>query len=229
MSEHERIYREFASGYDDMIGRQPDLASFIRDIRPWGGLDVLDLGAGSGRLSSFLAAEAGSLICTDRSGEMLDLLDRKLSGYYSTRNWRTVTADHRSLPIADSSIDLIVAGWTIGYLANSDEPEWAYNLERIMGELTRVLKPGGSIIILETLGTGCETPQAPAFLTGYYSLLEQKYGFSHRWTRTDYSFASVGEAKARTEFFFGEGLASLIEEKQWHIVPECAGIWWKHS
>lgn len=229
MSEHERIYREFASAYEDMILRQPDLASCIRDIRSWDGLDVLDLGAGSGRLSSFLAAEAGSLICTDKSGAMLELLDRKLSSLHSTRNWRTFEADHRSLPIADSSVDLVVAGWTIGYLANSGEPDRAYNLERIMGELNRVLKPGGSIIILETLGTGCETPHAPAFLTGYYSLLEQRYGFSHRWIRTDYEFASAAEAKSKTEFFFGEGLASLIDEKQWRVVPECAGIWWKHT
>lgn len=212
-----------------MISRQPDLAACIREIRSWDGLDVLDVGAGSGRLSTFLAEDARSLICTDNSGAMLELLDRKLSGLYSARNWRTAEADHRSLPVADSSVDLVVAGWTIGYLANSDEPDWAYNLERAMGELTRVLKPGGTIIILETLGTGCETPQAPAFLTGYYSLLEQRYGFSHRWIRTDYEFASVEEARARMEFFFGEGLASLIEEKQWHVVPECAGIWWKHN
>ncbi|WP_027086006.1 class I SAM-dependent methyltransferase [Cohnella panacarvi] len=228
MSEHERIYREQASGYDDMISRQPNLATCIREIRPWAGLDVLDLGAGSGRLSSFLAAEADSLICTDKSEAMLELLDRKLSGLYSTRNWRTACADHRSLPLADSSVDLVIAGWTISYLTNSDEPDWENNLERIMGELTRVLKPGGTIIIMETMGTGCETPQAPPFLDGYYSLLEQRYGFSHRWIRTDYEFASVEDARARTEFFFGEGLARLIEEKQWRIVPECAGIWWKH-
>jgi len=228
MSEHDRIYRELASNYDDMVSRQPDLAPCIREIRSWDGLDVLDMGAGSGRLSTFLAADARSLICTDKSSAMLELLDRKLTGLYVWCNWRTIEADHRSLPIADSSVDLVVAGWTISYLANSDEADWEYNLEQIMGEITRVLKPGGTIIVLETLGTACETPHVPAYLASYYSLLEQRYGFTHRWVRTDYEFASVEEAKARTEFFFGEGLASLIEEKQWQIVPECAGIWWKH-
>ena len=228
MSNHERIYLDLATAYDEKIGKQPDLATSILEIRPWHGLDVLDLGAGSGRLSSFLAAEAGSLICTDKSDAMLELLDRKLSSLHSSRNWRTIEADHRSLPIADASVDLIVAGWTVCYLANSEEADWQANLERIMGELTRVLKPGGTIIIAETLGTGTETPNAPDFLAGYYALLEKRYGFFHRWIRTDYEFASVAEAKANSEFFFGADLASLIDEKQWRVVPECAGIWWKH-
>lgn len=111
-----------------MIRRQPDLAPFIRKIRSWSGLDLLELGAGSGRLSSFLASEARSLICTDNSGSMLELLDRKLSSLHPSRNWRTVEADHRSLPIADASVDLIVVGWTICYLANTGEADWLDNL-----------------------------------------------------------------------------------------------------
>lgn len=229
MSTHERIYLDQGTAYDEMVSRQPDISPYLRDILPWQGLDVLDLGAGSGRLSSFLAAEADSLICTDNSAAMLELLDRKLCSLYASRNWRTIEADHRSLPIADATVDLIVAGWTIGYLANSDVTDWQSNLERIMGELARVLKPGGTIIIVETLGTGAERPNAPDFLAGYYTLLEKRYGFAHRWIRTDYEFASVSEAKASTEFFFGKDLANLIDEKQWRVVPECAGIWWKHS
>ncbi|RAP21073.1 hypothetical protein C2W64_03656 [Brevibacillus laterosporus] len=33
-----------------------------------------------------------------------------------------------------------------------------------MSEIKRVLRPGGTAIIFETMGTGYETPHPPAFL-----------------------------------------------------------------
>lgn len=228
MIPHERIYREMASAYDEMIERQPDMMPALRGIRTWAGLDVLDLGAGSGRLSLALAPEARALVSTDGSEEMLSLLDRKLADASLPRNWRTVVADHRSLPLADESFDLVVAGWTIGYLADADNPDWESDLSLVIGELHRVLKPGGTIVIAETLGTGTETPEPPEFLVPYYAALERQYGFAHRSIRMDYRFASPEEAKARTAFFFGERLAERIEQNGWSTVPEFAGIWWKH-
>ncbi|MFD0672477.1 class I SAM-dependent methyltransferase [Cohnella sp. GCM10027633] len=228
MISHERIYEEMATAYDEMISRQPDLGSTLREIRPWTGLDALDLGAGSGRLSLLLAQEARSLVCTDGSAEMLKLLDRKLLDAGVPRIWKSIVADHMQLPFEDGSFDYAVAGWTIGYVANTDNPDWQSNLERIMDEIHRVLKPGGTIVIMETMGTGTETPNPPAFLHRYYNSLVHEYGFSHRWIRTDYRFSSIAEAKAHTEFFFGTELAARIDRNGWSTVPECAGIWWKH-
>ncbi|NMO97143.1 class I SAM-dependent methyltransferase [Paenibacillus lemnae] len=228
MTSHEEIYNDQPMSYEDMISRQPDLTGIIKELKPFNGIDVLDLGAGSGRLSEFIAPEAKSLACTDISGSMLELLDEKLKGKGTAQNWTTLVADHRELPIADSSIDLVISGWSISYLANSSNKDGSKNLEEIMNEINRVLRPNGSIIILETLGTGTETPNPPAFLKEYYALLEHEYGFSHRWIRMDYTFADISEAKANTEFFFGNELVDKIEENQWSTVPECAGIWWKH-
>jgi len=228
MPTHEEIYNVQSCSYEDMISRQPDLSECINEIRKVKGLDVLDLGAGSGRLSSFIATESNSLICTDISKSMLDLLDKKLHSNNLCANWTTLVADHRQLPIKDSSIDLVVSGWSICYLTNTNNNDWKENLELIMNELKRVLKSSGTIIIIETLGTGTEVPNPPSYLTEYYSLLETEYGFSHSWLRTDYQFSSISEAKNHTEFFFGSELARKIDENQWTTVPECAGIWWKH-
>lgn len=228
MPNHAEVYKNQAISYDDMINRQPDLAEHIKEIRSYQGLDVLDLGAGSGRLSSFIAPEASSLVCTDISESMLKRLDEKLRHNSSNHNWSTVVADHRKLPINDSSIDLAVSGWSISYLTNTDNLDWENNLEFIMSELKRVLKSSGTMIILETLGTGTETPDPPDFLKPYFSLLENKYGFSHRSIRADYQFGSTAEAKKNMEFFFGSDISKKIEEHQWSTVPECAGIWWKH-
>jgi ubiquinone/menaquinone biosynthesis C-methylase UbiE len=222
------IYDKQAEAYEAMVSRQPDLSDIIHGIRPYEGLDVLDLGAGSGRLSMLLARDARSMICTDISEPMLDILDDKLYEVYDSRNWTTVVADHRSLPVDSSSVDLIVSGWSISYLADSSHEEWRENLELVMTELQRVLRPGGTILIMETMGTGSETPNPPDFLTGYYAQLEHRYGFSHQWIRTDYVFDTVEEALQNTGFFFGEELTDKIHANQWSTVPECAGIWWKH-
>lgn len=228
MPNHKEIYNDQSLSYEEMISRQPDLAQIIKEIKSFQGIDVLDMGAGSGRLSNFIAPEAKSLVCTDISKSMLDLLNDKLINKMTARNWTTLVADHRELPIEDSSIDLVISGWSLCYLTNSDNEDGIENLEKIMKEMKRVLRPNGSIIILETLGTGTEEPNPPQFLKEYYSLLETKYEFSHRWIRMDYEFANTSEAKRHTEFFFGAELAREIDEKQWSTVPECAGIWWKH-
>ncbi|WP_433942808.1 class I SAM-dependent methyltransferase [Paenibacillus sp. SN-8-1] len=228
MASHKEIYNDQSFLYEEMINRQPDLTEVIKEIKPFKGLDVLDLGAGSGRLSSFIAPEAKSILCTDISRSMLDLLNEKLKNNNTNPNWTTLVADHRELPIEDSSVDLVISGWSISYLANSGNVDGNKNLEIILKEIARVLRPNGSIIILETLGTGTETPNPPEFLKEYYSLLENKHKFSHRWIRTDYKFSNTMEAKKNTEFFFGPDLARKIDENQWSTVPECAGIWWKH-
>jgi len=229
MASHDEIYRSQADAYEDMIARQPDLSGTVRAIRDYRGLDVLDLGAGSGRLSRFLAPEAGSLVCTDLSRQMLDVLDRRLEALaVPPGSWTSAQADHRKLPLADASVDLAVSGWSVCYLANTGEPEWERSLAQVMTELTRVLRPGGTIILFETMGTATETPNPPPFLTPYYELLERQYGFAHKWIRTDYRFDSVADAIRRTEFFFGPDVAAAIDRHRWATVPECAGVWWKH-
>ncbi|UUZ79385.1 class I SAM-dependent methyltransferase [Paenibacillus sp. P26] len=229
MPNHEEVYKNQAELYEKMISVQPDLSGIIREIRDFRKLDVVDLGAGTGRLSAFIAPEANSLIATDASESMLGRLEDKLSRLRADGCWRTVVADHRSLPIPDGSADLVVSGWSIGYLANSDQPGWRENLTRVLQEADRILRKDGTLVILETMGTGYESPYPPPFLHNYFRLLEEEYGFLHRWIRMDYQFASQAEAEELTGFFFGDELVQQIRDHQWVRVPECAGIWWKHK
>ncbi len=229
MTSHEAIYKNEAQAYEDMIRRQPDMAEQVRAIRDYAGLDVLDMGAGTGRLSGFLARDARSLVCTDASRSMLDVLDAKLTAAGLPRNWTTIVADHRKLPLPDASVDLVVSGWSVCYLTNANEPEWRRNLADILAEVQRVLRPGGTVVLFETMGTGTESPNPPEFLTPYYEALEREHGFRHKWFRADYAFDSADEAARRTKFFFGEALAEKVEANGWATVPECAGMWWKET
>jgi hypothetical protein len=93
--------------------------------------------------------------------------------------------------------------------------------------MRRVLRPGGTIVVLETLGTGHETPQRLDSLDAYFCYLEEG-GFSSTWIRTDYQFVSLDEAEELTRFFFGEDLAAQVTERGQLTLPECTGIWWLH-
>ena len=93
--------------------------------------------------------------------------------------------------------------------------------------MKRVLRPGGTVIIVETLGTGSEEPHPPTeALAAYYALLEREHGFSRIWIRTDYRFASLPEAEDLTRFFFDDDLADRVATEELVVLPECTGIWY---
>lgn len=183
------------------------------------------MGAGTGRLTTVLAPAARSIIALDASEAMLKITADRL-GEAKLMNWSTQAADHRKLPLADRSADLIVSGWSICYLASTNVSGWEQNLDEAIGEIKRVLRPGGTVIIFETLGTGHESPSAPDFLQPYYAALTDTYGFSHRWIRTDYEFDDIRQAERLTRFFFGDELADKVVKQQLIRLPECAGVWW---
>lgn len=226
MPDHTVIYNEKAKQYDLLISRQKSVYQTLEKIKPFKGLDIIDMGAGTGRLTCLLASKARSIIAFDASQAMLDVTADKLKKM-NLHNWRTQVADHQQLPVEDNSADLIVSGWSICYLGSANAQNWIQNIHQIMEEIKRVLRPGGTVVIFETMGTGTETPNPPCFLKGYYSLLENGYGFSNTVIRTDYTFSNIAEAEDLTRFFFGDELANRVVEQGLVQLPECAGVWWR--
>ena len=229
MTNHEQVYAEETRKYDHLISRE-DLDGAIPDaletIVDPAGLDVVDVGAGTGRLARLLAPKAGSVVLVDRSGEMLKTAAAQLHAA-GHRNWTVRVADQRSLPLPDRSADLVVSGWSICYVASSNQPDHPGNLAAVMREIERVLRPGGTAVIFETLGTGSSEPSPPDSLTDYFRLLQEEYGFDARWIRTDYRFASYEEAQDLSGFFFGEEMRVALGGADGTDLPECTGVWWR--
>lgn len=230
MPNHEEIYAGEADMYEQLVAREDrdhQLERTIRGLVPeLAGLDAADIGAGTGRLACMLAPQVRSVVAIDRSPAMLEVAKRRLEEAGLT-NWTVCVGEHPSLPLADASVDLVTAGWTICYETSSSHPDWKLRLEAILREVRRITRPGGLMIIFETLGTGYEQPSPPDFLTAYYRELEQTYGFEHRWIRTDMQFESVEEAERLCRFFFGDELAEAVKAAGSSVVPECTGVWWK--
>ncbi|MFU8827706.1 MAG: hypothetical protein ACNA70_09505, partial [Brevefilum sp.] len=93
-------------------------------------------------------------------------------------------------------------------------------------EVRRVLRPGGILILIESLGTGFTAPNRPEVLVDYLAYLDT-HGFRSKWIRTDYCFKNEAEAQTLTQFFFGDAPMPMWQEGTGVIVPECTGLWWK--
>jgi len=227
MPDLQEIYDKHGDQYELLISRedyQGNIFRALHRIRPLEGMDVVDLGAGTGRLTCMLAPMVKSIQAFDISQHMLDVAIAKLE-HSGLQNWRVGVADHRELPLENQVADVVIAGWSIVYAAIWCDGTWQEELGKALAEMKRVLRPGGTIIILETLGTGYETPQPPEELKAYFAYLEE-HGFSSTWIRTDYRFESLAEAEGLARFFFGDELAAKVVKNNWVILPECTGIWW---
>ena len=226
--QQQKIYQAEGDRYESLISRedyQGNIPRAIVEIINVDGLDVLDLGAGTGRLTLLLALRVKSVRAFDASAEMLRVCrDRLLASGLS--NWQVEVADHRRLPVQDHSADLVVSGWSVSYLAVWNPENAQAELDKWLSEMQRVLRKDGTIILFESLGTGNETPIRLEHVEPVYQWLEAN-GFQNKWIRTDYQFTSVEEAVDLAGFFFGEDMAAQVLKNQSAILPECTGVWWR--
>jgi demethylmenaquinone methyltransferase/2-methoxy-6-polyprenyl-1,4-benzoquinol methylase len=130
--------------------RAADLAA----LRP--GDSALDVACGTGDLAVELASRVGSggeVVGSDFSGEMLDRARAKARDRGLDIAWEWGNA--LELPYAADRFDAA----TVGFGARNFS-----DLERGLAEMTRVVKPGGRVVVLEIT-----TPRRPPLST-FYSL-----------------------------------------------------------
>jgi ubiquinone/menaquinone biosynthesis C-methylase UbiE len=199
----------------------------LEGIRPFPNQKVVEFGAGTGRLTCLLAPFVAHIDAGDSSAHMLNLARPKLRAG-GWQNWQLHVADNTHLPLPDHNADIAIEGWSFAHACGWFPDSWRYEVGRMIAEMKRLLKPGGTLILLETLGTGTDTPTPPSpHLAELYAWWEETYQLNHTWIRTDYQFASPQEGANLTRFFFGDTLADRILANQMTILPECTGIWWQ--
>jgi len=110
---------------------EPVVRASLGDVR---GLNVLDLGCGTGRHSLWLAAAGAHVTAVDFSAGMLAEARRKPGA----EAIRFVVHDlHQPLPFA-AEFDLVVSGLVLEHLQTLDD---------FFAEACRVLKPGGRAVV----------------------------------------------------------------------------------
>lgn len=242
-----RIYQHHAAEYDTLVSAEDvdqNLLPAITRAVPGGdlrGLAVLEIGVGTGRVTRLLI-EAGiaRLVGVEPAAPMLAIARQRLlgrpnaradvgSGGGPTADVTLLEADARHLPpeLNDQPwADIALAGWVFGHFRKWMPEGWKAAIGEALGAMRRALKPGGTLILIETLGTGREIPAPPSEALGeYYHWLETEHGLRRTAIRTDYQFTDVASAERVTGFFFGEAFGARVRAQGWTRVPECTGIW----
>ena len=126
MAEHHEIYEQKADVYDNLVSHEDyegNLLLEISNLVPLTGKDVVELGAGTGRITELLAPEVKTIHAFDISRHMLDFAKGKLDRL-NLNNWKFSAADNRKIPLSDNCADLVVSGWSIGYFASWKNEQW---------------------------------------------------------------------------------------------------------
>ena len=128
--DHARSFGGVAEAYDRGRPTYPrEAAVFLTGERP---LSVLELGAGTGKLTAQLVALGHDVHATEPDPQMLAVLERRLPDVRITR------AAAEELPAGDAAYDVVVAGQAF---------HW-FDLDRALPEIQRVLKPRGRLSLV---------------------------------------------------------------------------------
>lgn len=229
MDHFRNVYTNKAQAYHALIAAEDvdgNLLPALQAITPLAGARVLDLGSGSGRIPLLLAGLGCNIVASDL--HMAMLREQQAQRERVQGNWPLVQADGRQTPFASGWADVVTAGWAFGHLVGWYTDAWQQQAGRAIAEMQRTAKPGGTLIIMETLGTGVQQPAPPhAGLAAYYAWLENEHGFVRSTVATDYDFGSVERAVELCSFFFGEEMAERVRANGWSRVPEWTGVWGK--
>jgi ubiquinone/menaquinone biosynthesis C-methylase UbiE len=111
---------------------EPVAHAMLGDVR---GLDVLDLGCGTGRHTLWLAAEGARVTAADFSAGMLE----KARSKPGAESVHFVQHDvGQPLPFADASFDRVISALVLEHVAD---------LDAVTREIARVCRPGGRIVL----------------------------------------------------------------------------------
>lgn len=102
-------------------------------------ITIADLGAGEGMVSQLLASRAEQIWCIDNSSRMVEV-GTELAQKNGLVNLSYKLGDIESVPLPDRSVDLAILSQALHH---------AQHPQKAVSEAFRILKPGGSLLVLD--------------------------------------------------------------------------------
>lgn len=154
-----RAYDQWSATYDEdkNITRDLDATVLRRAPLSLDGRDVLELGCGTGKNTSYLASKANKVLALDFSEGMIARAHERLT----TSNVRFIRHDVRDTwPVESASVDAVVGNLIL---------EHVHDLAPVFFEAARVLRPNGEFFI-------CELHPYRQLLGGQAQFVDQRSG-----------------------------------------------------
>ena len=135
--EYDGLNRVISFGID--VKWRQKVVKIIGDTKP---NSILDIATGTGYLAINLAkTNASKIIGLDISEGMLSVARKKVQGTNLENKVEFIKGDSEAIPFNDNTFDAITVSFGIRNFEN---------LEKGLADILRVLKPGGTFVILET-------------------------------------------------------------------------------
>ncbi len=133
--EEAAVYDSMFTGYRNAVECQ----TILRQLRPKSQDRIVEIGAGTGRITAAYAARVKSILAVDFSYDSLRVIAQRLER--SPVDLCLVQADASLLPIRTGSFSKAVSAQVLEHLPGSMERANA------IGEFSRILRPGGTLVI----------------------------------------------------------------------------------
>ena len=141
---------------------------------------VLDLGCGAGHAAFAVAPYAAEVVAYDLTAEMLDIVKRT-AAERGLHNVATAQGFAETLPFPDGRFD-----WAI---SRTSAHHW-HDVPAALREMRRVLKPGGSVLMIDTAGD--ELPLRDTYLQAVELLRDPSHVRNHSSREWLGMFAAAG-------------------------------------
>jgi ubiquinone/menaquinone biosynthesis C-methylase UbiE len=142
-------YERIGADYDrtrSPTGQEIILGCLSMARTPLPQMTLLDAGCGTGNYVRALLDRVARVEAVDRSQRMLEVARAKLADAIATGRVGLHRASIDALPLADASVDGAMVNQVLHHLADRSSQGWPAH-RRVLGELARVLRPGGVLVI----------------------------------------------------------------------------------
>jgi ubiquinone/menaquinone biosynthesis C-methylase UbiE len=201
------------------VDRAGTLVSLMESLATWAGLDVLDIGCGTGFHLPLFAASARAVVGVEPHSDLAAIARRRV------RRLANVTVVHgsaESLPLPDSSVDVMHARWAY-FFGPGCEPGLA--------ELDRVMRPGSRAFVIDNDPT--RSTFGGWFRRGYpdvdpvsVAAFWEDQGWERHPVETEWTFDSREDLESVVRIEFSPALAEeILAEHEGTSVDYAVNVW----